>query len=281
MSDQLVKSSSPSKSEFIRSALPYFSRRRPKLAGSVQSAETSSGQKYVVYLPPGYEVGHESYAVLYHFHGAGAFWQWVEKDINWIADAHEESVRSHSTEPLIIVGAYDPSKFSLWTDSADGANTVSSAVIKDLIPHIESSFRAKTQRRSRFIQGFSMGGFGAATTAFKFQDLFAAVIIWDGALHDWATLNASRPKIAATQFGDAEAHFEDWSPWVLAGQADLARTPVMIVSGLLVDFADRYARHLADLGGEVTRFSEDCMHDLRCLQRKRGVDAFQFLAASS
>jgi hypothetical protein len=121
-----------------------------------------------------------------------------------------------------------------------------------------------------------MGGFGAATHAFKYQDLFGAVAIWDGALHNWDTMTATRPKIATNQFANSEEVFNKWSPWVSAEDADLSRTPIMIISGLMVDFADQYTDFLQGLGAQVTRYSEDCMHEMKCLSSKRGQSAFEF-----
>ncbi|MCP4224678.1 MAG: hypothetical protein GY773_15170, partial [Actinomycetia bacterium] len=189
-----------------------------------------------------------------------------------------KAVQAGTIKPAIIVAAYDPTHFSMWTDSADGTSNQASAVIHELLPYVESTYHVQPERRSRFLQGFSMGGFGAATLGLKHQDLFGAITIWDGALHNWDTLNRGRPKIATNQFSNDEQHFDDWSPWTWAERADLTRTPILIISGLMVDFADRYTRHLTQLGANLTRKSADCFHDLRCLERTYGQRAFQFLA---
>ena len=88
----------------------------------------------------------------------------------------------------------------------------------------------------------------------------------------------SKKSIAENQFANSEVEFNKWSPWNAAEQADLSRTPVMIVSGLLVDFADRYTAFLEGLpGGQVTRrYTEDCRHEMKGLASARGEDAFEF-----
>ncbi|MCP4223192.1 MAG: prolyl oligopeptidase family serine peptidase [Actinomycetia bacterium] len=262
----------------IRSARPYFTRPRTDLQGTVTTETTSTGQKFVVYLPPDHGTPDRDHAVLYHLHGAGVRWPWVAKDIHWLAAEHEQAAQRGIIEPMIIVGAYDPSRFSMWSDSTDGSNNRATAVLSDLIPHVETSYHPRTDRASRYIQGFSMGGFGAATLGLKHQDLFAAIIIWDGALHDWRTLNQGRSKIAANQFNDDEHSFQQWSPWTMAEQADLARTPILVVAGLMEDYAQRYTDHLTRLGTDVTLASVDCLHDLRCLAQTHGQQAFEFLA---
>ena len=125
-----------------------------------------------------------------------------------------------------------------------------------------------------------MGGFGAASLGLRNPDRFGAVLIWDGALHDWTTLTSNRPRIASNQFGDDRSFFERWSPWTGAEEADLASLPILIASGLLVDFADRYERHLRALGADVTRYSTECLHDLRCQTRAVGQEAFAFIDQS-
>ena len=266
----------PAPRDIVRSMKPYLLARKSRLEGIIAVQETNKGQKFAVYTPVGYTSSSEPFPILYHLHGAGMFWSWVHKELYWIAAAHEASVRSGKSRPMVIVSAHDPSKFSMWADSADGSNNVASALHDDLIPYVEENYKIRRERSARFIQGFSMGGFGAATHAFKYQGVFGAVAIWDGALHNWDTMTATRPQIATNQFANSEAAFNQWSPWATAEQADLSRTPIMIVSGLMVDFADRYTSFLQSIGAQVTRYSEDCKHEMKCLSSKRGHSVFEF-----
>lgn len=269
----------PAPPDMLRSMKPYLMAGKSKIEGKITVQETNTGQKFSIYTPVGHENSTEAYPVLYHLHGAGMFWSWVHKELYWIAAAHEASVRAGKSRQMVIVSAYDPSKFSMWADSVDGSNNVASALHQDLMPYVEQNYKIKAERNSRFIQGFSMGGFGAATHAFKYQDMFGAVAIWDGALHDWNTISATRPKITANQFANSEDAFNTWSPWTSAKKADLSKTPVVIVSGLMVDFADGYTAFLQSLGAQVTRYTEDCMHEMKCLSANRGQSVFEFFEA--
>ena len=56
--------------------------------------------------------------------------------------------------------------------------------MKDLIPHIDATYRTIADRGSRWVEGFSMGGFGAAHLGFKYPEIFGAVSIMSGALFD-------------------------------------------------------------------------------------------------
>jgi S-formylglutathione hydrolase FrmB len=46
--------------------------------------------------------------------------------------------------------------------------------IKELIPHIEKTYKAKTEKRFRGIAGLSMGGYGSLLYALKYPHLFVA-----------------------------------------------------------------------------------------------------------
>ena len=49
------------------------------------------------------------------------------------------------------------------------------AIVKDLIPYIEKTYRVIGGTKGRAIQGISMGGFGALMIAFKFPEMFSSV----------------------------------------------------------------------------------------------------------
>jgi endo-1,4-beta-xylanase len=54
---------------------------------------------------------------------------------------------------------------------------VETVLIKDLIPHVDGSYRTVAGREGRGVEGFSMGGFGAAHLGFKYPELFGVVSI--------------------------------------------------------------------------------------------------------
>ena len=49
-----------------------------------------------------------------------------------------------------------------WVDMADGSQPVESVILKDLIPHVDATYRTISDRRGRAVEGFSMGAGGAA-----------------------------------------------------------------------------------------------------------------------
>ena len=48
-------------------------------------------------------------------------------------------------------------------------------IVKDLIAHVDATYRTIATREGRAIEGHSMGGFGALHLGFKYPGLFAAV----------------------------------------------------------------------------------------------------------
>jgi len=105
-------------------------------------------------------------------------------------------------------------------------------VINELIPHIDATFRTIASRDGRLIEGFSMGGYGAARLGFKYPALFGSVsILAGGPLQEEFNVNeAPRAGPAQAQavldavFGGDQAYFKAQSPWRLAEQnADAVR----------------------------------------------------------
>ena len=113
----------------------------------------------------------------------------------------------------------------------------------------------------------------------KYQNLFSKIIIMDGAMHNWETINTGQPKIVKNQFANDEKYFNEWSPWAWAERADMDQTEVFIIEGLMVDYNTRYYEHLQELGAKVEKVSPNCLHDVRCIQNTYGIEAFEFLAS--
>lgn len=55
-------------------------------------------------------------------------------------------------------------------------------IVKDLIRHVDATYRKITKREGRLIEGYSMGGYGVAHLGFKYPQLFGAVVVNAGAL---------------------------------------------------------------------------------------------------
>src|ERR1035438_5393497 len=86
--------------------------------------------------------------------------------------------------PEMIVVLVNGMKDSFYNDSPDGKWPVDSVIIKELIPHVDQTYRTIAGREGRAVEGFSMGGYGTAHLGFKHPDVFSVVSIRSGALTD-------------------------------------------------------------------------------------------------
>jgi S-formylglutathione hydrolase FrmB len=66
---------------------------------------------------------------------------------------------------------------TMYCDSKDGVYPVESVIVNDLVPHIDASYRTVASRAGRALDGFSMGGYGAAHLGFKYPEVFGVVSI--------------------------------------------------------------------------------------------------------
>jgi enterochelin esterase-like enzyme len=135
---------------------------------------------YLVYLPPGYQQQTRRYPVIYWLHGMGG---------NQRAGAmafvpHVDAAIKEGVLPPTIVILVNGMVKSFYCDAADGQRPVESVIVKDLIPHVDQTYRTIARREGRAIEGYSMGGYGAAHLGFKYPELFGAVVVNAGALMD-------------------------------------------------------------------------------------------------
>ncbi|MEM7027957.1 MAG: alpha/beta hydrolase-fold protein [Chloroflexota bacterium] len=270
----------------LRLVWPYIAQPAISMTGQVQK-HTIDGleageQTFFVYLPSGYEAGEQRYKTLYHLHGAYVQESWAGYDCQAVGAALEKAAAEGIIEPMIVVCLVDPDGDRMWSDSFDNQYLASTALTQDLIPYIDAHYHTISERNGRALQGFSMGGFGTVVNGFRSADLFSAIIIWDGALHDWNTLSTNRQSIASKMFA-SEAYFKEWSPYeVTKNAADVDLDVFMVVGEMNAtrDFASRFRPHLEDTGKAFTYHDVACPHSIFCMMDELGEEAFSFLAAS-
>ncbi|CAB9509833.1 expressed unknown protein [Seminavis robusta] len=146
---------------------------------------TEKGLQYAIYLPPNYDTT-KSYNLLVHLHGACVPYFLMLRELKLTGYLLQE----HSVQNLIVLAPHDATKWSLWVDG--DAVDMATQVFDELLPQIQNKYNIQKQ----FLQGFSMGGFGAAVHGHR----FAATVIWDGALHDWESLLKTKLPYARQQF---------------------------------------------------------------------------------
>ena len=130
-------------------------------------------RKYAIYLPPDYETSQRSYPVLYLLHGSGDDQTgWVQfGEVLRIAD---KSLVDGTATPMIIVMPDGNTGRRGYFNDVKGDWNYEDFFFQELIPFIEKTYRAKTDKRYRAISGLSMGGGGTFMYALHHPELFSA-----------------------------------------------------------------------------------------------------------
>lgn len=161
---------------------------------------------FTVYLPPAYFTdAQRQFPVIYHLHGLNDTHN--ASQIQTLPDFMEKVWANGIWEEAIIIFPNGQSN-SMWSDAVNQSKLVETAIVQEIIPYIDATFRTKAEGEHRFIQGFSMGGFGALKLIGRYPELFAKAISFDGALHNWTTFSFLRADIAAEMFNSNQTHFE-------------------------------------------------------------------------
>jgi S-formylglutathione hydrolase FrmB len=141
-----------------------------------KSKLTGKTLPYSVVLPSTYSLAGQialSYPVLYLLHGlTGHYSDWLSKT----------KLKDYATQYQIII--VTPEGNDGWyTDSATvPADKYETYILEELIPDVESRFRALKDRRRRAIAGLSMGGYGALKFGVKYPDKFIFAASMSGAV---------------------------------------------------------------------------------------------------
>jgi endo-1,4-beta-xylanase len=233
---------------------------------------------YLVWLPPGYENGATRYPVIYWLHGMGAN---QRGGASMFVPQVEAAIKEGKLPPCIVISVNGMVR-SFYCDSSDGKIPMESVIIKDLIPHVDATYRTIATREGRVIEGYSMGGYGAAHLAFKYPELFGTVVINAGALIDPALTNVPKEGPMFAVFGNDNERRVAEHPLTLARKnADRLRsTHIRIGCGSLDGLLPRNQElHelLTQLGIEHEyEIVPDVAHESPLYYRKLGTKAFEF-----
>jgi enterochelin esterase-like enzyme len=151
---------------------------------TVKSEILKMERKYAIYLPSGYDRSDQSYPVLYLLHGAGDdHTGWVQfGQVQHIAD---KTIAEGKAGPMIIVMPDANSGRRGYFNDAEGDFNYEDFFFKELIPHIEKTYRVRSERRYRAVSGLSMGGGGTIFYALHQPGMFAAAAPLSASTGNW------------------------------------------------------------------------------------------------
>ena len=177
---------------------------------------------YHLYTPAAYDVAdnrERRFPVVYWLHGSGGGLPGIPQ----VARLFDEAIQAGKTPPCLVVfvnGLVD----GMYVDWKDGTAPLETVIVKELVPHIDATCRTIATRDGRLLDGFSMGGYGAARLGFKFPELFRAVsIVGGGPLQPELVQTPRAGRLRAAEllnkvYGGDQAFFRSVSPRSLAEQ---------------------------------------------------------------
>lgn len=139
----------------------------------LQSKILKMERKYAVYLPPDYYTSERTYPVLYLLHGSG------DDQTGWVTfgevlNIADKEIVSGKATPMIIVMPDGNTGQRGYFNDIKGEWRYEDFFFEELIPHIEKTYRTKTEKRYRAISGLSMGGGGTFMYALHHPELFSS-----------------------------------------------------------------------------------------------------------
>ncbi|HEY3714775.1 MAG TPA: alpha/beta hydrolase-fold protein [Jatrophihabitantaceae bacterium] len=166
--------------------------RQPNRGGTITQASAYSAAlngpiDYEIYLPAGYKKSAARYPTLYLLHGRGdSMTAWTQEK----ADL-DRLISTGKIPPVVVVMPDAPwaDRGSWYVDSHyTGADypglPVETALTRDLVQHVDRTYRTVNGRWARAIGGYSMGGAGALRYVLDHQDLFGAALILSPAVYN-------------------------------------------------------------------------------------------------
>ncbi len=172
------------------------------------SRGTNTEASCLVYLPPDYDKNPaKRYPVLYWLHGGSG----SQIEGAWMVEHIDAEIRAGTLPPFIVVlpqGLPDVR----YINSKDGTRPVEDVIIKDLVPHIDATYRTVATRKGRAIEGMSMGGYGTLHLGLKYPELFGIV----SALAPSIKPMSEEPQVVTEPFGNDPAYWNQADPSTLA-----------------------------------------------------------------
>jgi len=152
---------------------------------TVKSAILKADRHYSIYLPPGYDETDRSYPVLYLLHGSGDdHTGWVQ--FGQVQNIADRVINAGLAGPMLIVMPDANTGRRGYFNDVKGDFNYEDFFFKELIPHIEKTYRVRSERRYRAVSGLSMGGGGTIFYTLHHPELFAAAAPLSASTGSWS-----------------------------------------------------------------------------------------------
>lgn len=125
-----------------------------------------------VMLPPSYQKGDSKYPVVYHVHGFGGNHLYAIRQMRQFTKEMESGQRPEMI--YVFLNGYCPLGHHVFADSANNGPW-GTALVKELIPHLENKFRMDAKPQGRLLTGHSSGGWSTLWIMISHPDFFGGV----------------------------------------------------------------------------------------------------------
>lgn len=255
--------------------------------GTYESKLNEATVGYNILLPEVYQANQEKrFPVVYLLHGGRPG---SESKLLRMAGFVNEAIKKKVIPPTIYVfvnggpvSHYDyptPIK-SMGKEVGTKGNT---SFVRELIPHIDQTYRTIAERKGRVLEGYSQGGRGTLRTAFRYPELFVAASAGSAGL---AT------ELRISNEGGKESEFKQFAPgddaYTLAKKyvAKKEKSPLKLLlytgdtsKDFNWDGNVAYSKYLKSLGIEHKHLLiPDCGHSSFQAYTISGEKLFKFLA---
>ena len=183
-----------------------------------ESAAAQTTVSYHLFTPAAYDREPERrFPVVYWLHGSGGGLPGIPQ----VAARFARAIQDGKAPPCLVVfvnGMPD----GMYVDWKDGSAPLETVIVKELVPHVDASYRTIASREGRALDGYSMGGYGAARLGFKYPDLFRAVSMMGSGPLQENLLDAPRAsrrraeEVLDRVYGGDPDYFRSVSPRTLA-----------------------------------------------------------------
>ena len=175
---------------------------------------------YHIYKPAAYDSdARQRFPVVYWLHGSGGGLPGIPR----VAAQFNAAIEAGKT-PVCLVVFVNGLPNGMYVDWKDGSAPLETIITKELIPHIDAEYRTIASRDGRLLDGYSMGGYGAARLGFKYTDMFRAISIMGGGPLQAELLKAPRAsrqraiEVLRDVYGGDQEYFMSVSPRRIAEQ---------------------------------------------------------------
>jgi poly(3-hydroxybutyrate) depolymerase len=182
------------------------------------SATAKTKVSYHIYTPAAYDQdAQRRFPVVYWLHGSGGGLPGIPR----VSALFDAAIAAGKTPPCLVVFVNGLAE-GMYVDWKDGSAPIETIIIKELIPHIDTTYRTISSREGRLLDGYSMGGYGSARLGFKYTELFSALSIMGGGPLQAELIQAPRAgRLRAAEllqkvYGGDQEYFRSVSPRRLA-----------------------------------------------------------------